>query len=176
MDSKAKLILHPVRMKIVQTLIGGKELNVGQMAERLTNVPQATLYRHLNKLLDAGIIKVIKENQIRGTVEKIYALADHQVASKEEMENLSKDEQLHLFLTFMTYLLGQYEQYLNQDEFDLYRDGVLFREAIVYLSDEEYNEFLTGLTKLMKNIMGNEPSKDRSERHIATIVIPEAKH
>ncbi len=76
----------------------------------------------------------------------------------------------------MTYLLGLFEQYLNPDEIDLFRDGVLFREAIVYLSDEEYNEFLSGLSKLMKSVMGNEPSKERSERHIATIVIPEAKH
>ncbi|UHA58283.1 helix-turn-helix domain-containing protein [Metabacillus litoralis] len=83
MDSKAKLILHPVRMKIVQTLIGSKEYTVQQIAARLTDVPQATLYRHLNKLLEAEVLKVVKENQIRGTVEKIYALNEHEVSNKE---------------------------------------------------------------------------------------------
>ncbi|MGM0875293.1 MAG: helix-turn-helix domain-containing protein [Bacillota bacterium] len=175
MDSKAKLILHPIRMKIVQTLIGGRELNVQQIAQKLTDVPQATLYRHLNKLLEAQVIKVVQENQVRGTVEKIYALSEHQLSGKEDIEKLSRDEHLNLFLTFMTHVLGQYENYLKQDQIDLFKDGVGFREATVYLSDEEFKEFAIGLSELMKKVIDHEPSSERTARHIANIFIPEAK-
>jgi DNA-binding transcriptional ArsR family regulator len=175
MDSKAKLILHPVRMKIVQTLIGGRELNVQEIAQKLTDVPQATLYRHLNKLLEAEVIRVVRENQIRGTVEKIFALSEHEIGGKEDLKKLSRDEHLNLFLTFMTHLLGKYENYLNQEQIDLFEDGVSFREAIVYLSDDEFKDFTIELSKLMKKVIENEPSSDRQARHIASIFIPEQK-
>lgn len=175
MDSKAKLILHPVRMKIVQTLIGNKEYTVQQIATRLTDVPQATLYRHLNKLLEAEVLKVVKENQIRGTVEKIYALNEHEVSNKSDLTKLSKDEHLNLFLTFMTHLLGQYESYLNQENIDLIKDGVSYRQAMVYLTDQELQEFMQELSQVYKKVIDNEPSNDRKARHLSTIFIPEAK-
>jgi len=174
-DSKAKLILHPVRMKIVQTLIGNKEYTVQQIATRLTDVPQATLYRHLNKLLEAEVLKVVKENQIRGTVEKIYALNEHEVSNKSDLTKLSKDEHLNLFLTFMTHLLGQYESYLNQENIDLIKDGVSYRQAMVYLTDQELQEFMQELSQVYKKVIDNEPSNDRKARHLSTIFIPEAK-
>ena len=75
-QSKMKLILHPVRMKIIQSLLNGKNMTVQQLSQRAKDVPQATLYRHLNKLLEAELIQVVQENQIRGTVEKVYALKE----------------------------------------------------------------------------------------------------
>ncbi|MGG3889687.1 hypothetical protein [Metabacillus fastidiosus] len=60
--------------------MNGKQLNVQQMNERLPDVPQAPLYHHLNKLLEANIITIIK-NKIQGTVEKIYAINEKQINS-----------------------------------------------------------------------------------------------
>ena len=162
-------------MKIVQTLIGKKELNVQQIQARLTEVPQATLYRHLNKLLEADIIQVVKENQIRGTVEKIYALNEHTQSTTEDYQKLSSDEHLHLFLTFMTHVLGQYEAYLQQDEIDLVKDGVSFRQAMVYLSDQEFQAFISELSQVYLKVIENEPTSERRARHISTIITPDAK-
>ena len=83
-QSKMKLILHPVRMKIIQSLLNGKNMTVQQLSQRAKDVPQATLYRHLNKLLEADLIQVVQENQIRGTVEKVYALKEPSVHSQED--------------------------------------------------------------------------------------------
>ena len=48
---KTDIILHPVRMRILQNL-ATRNLTPLQLAEELVNVPQATLYRHLNKLVE----------------------------------------------------------------------------------------------------------------------------
>ncbi|MBU7593137.1 transcriptional regulator [Metabacillus halosaccharovorans] len=162
-------------MKIVQTLIGRKELNVQQIQARLTEVPQATLYRHLNKLLEGNVIQVVKENQIRGTVEKFYALNEQEQSATEDIQKLNRDEHLHLFLTFMTHVLGQYEAYLQQDEIDLVKDGVSFRQAMIYLSDQEFQEFIAELSEVFLRVINNEPSKERKARNISTIFIPDAK-
>jgi DNA-binding transcriptional ArsR family regulator len=172
-NSKTKLILHPVRMKITQSLLNGKKLNVQQIAEQLKDVPQATLYRHLNKLLEADVIEVVQENQIRGTVEKVYGIKEQEVNSPEDFLNLSKEQHLELFFSFTTHLLGLYENYLDQGEVDLLKDGVSYRVANVQLTDEEYMELIRGMGSLIQKAMQNERTPERKGRNIATIVIPE---
>jgi DNA-binding transcriptional ArsR family regulator len=172
-QSKVKLMLHPVRMKIIQTLGNGKNLTVQQMTERIKDVPQATLYRQLNTLLEADLIQVVQENHIRGTIEKVYALKEPDIKSQQEFLNLSKEQHLELFLTFTTQLLGLYESYLSKENIDLFRDGVSFRVANVNLSDEEFQELVLKIGTLIQNAILNEPSPERKARNIATIIIPE---
>jgi DNA-binding transcriptional ArsR family regulator len=173
-NSKTKLILHPVRMKITQSLLNGKKMNVQQIAERLKDVPQATLYRHLNKLLEAEVIEVVQENQIRGTVEKVYGLKEQTINSHEELMSLTKEQHQELFLTFTTQLLSLYENYLNQGDVDLVRDGVSYRIANLYLTDEEFQELAKEIGALLQKAMLNDPTPERRARNFATIIIPES--
>lgn len=175
MESKAKLILHPVRMKILQVLVSGKQLNVQQIHERLADVPQASLYRHLNKLVEANIIIVVKENKIRGTVEKIYAVNEKQMNTIDDVKKMDKDDHLQLFTMFMTHLLGQFEEYVAQDEIDVLHDGVGFRQARVYLTEEELHQFGMDLAAVMSKVIHNEPNEERHAMNIASIFIPDPK-
>lgn len=60
---KADALLHPVRMRIVQVPAQGRALTAQQLAEALTEVPQATPYRHLQKLVESGVLIVVDERQ-----------------------------------------------------------------------------------------------------------------
>jgi DNA-binding transcriptional ArsR family regulator len=171
--SKIKVILHPVRMKIIQALINGKEMTVQELSKWAKDVPQATLYRHLNKLLDAGFIRVVQENPIRGAVEKVYALKETDVHSQEDFLKLTKEEHLELFLTFTTQLMSLYESYLSQEKVDLVKDGVSYTMANLNLTDQEYMELLQGIGTLIQSALTNEPTPDRKPRNIATIIIPD---
>src|SRR5699024_10018379 len=68
-------LLHPVRLRIVQALLGEGELTTHQLHEHLTDVPIATLYRHVAHLVRHDLIEVADEQRIRGTSEKTYRLA-----------------------------------------------------------------------------------------------------
>ena len=48
------LLLHPIRLRIVQALVG-EPMTPLQLKDRLADVPQATLYRHINQLADVAI-------------------------------------------------------------------------------------------------------------------------
>ncbi|MTH53544.1 helix-turn-helix domain-containing protein [Bacillus mangrovi] len=173
--AKAKLLLHPVRMKIVQSLVNGKQLSSQQISGRMKDVPPATLYRHINRLLESGILEVVKENQIRGTIEKIYSLKEAEPPSKEEVSAITKEEHMDLFLSFTNQLAGRFEDYLNQPEYDVLQDGVGFSMGSFQLSDEEFMELMDKMGSLLKEAMDNEPSPERRERHLATIILPEPK-
>ncbi len=173
MKSKIKTMLHPIRMRIMQTLLDRKEMTAGEIAEKLKDIPQASLYRHLNALLKEEILMVVSENRIRGTVEKVYSLSSMlESSTAKEIEKASKEDHFSYFFSFLMNLLGEYEEYLQQEVIDLKEDGVSYRQFSLQLSDEELMDLLTGIREKLVEAMDNEPREDRRLRTVANIVIP----
>ncbi|MEH7086998.1 helix-turn-helix domain-containing protein, partial [Neobacillus drentensis] len=175
-ESAVDVILHPVRMRIIQYLIN-QQLTAQQLKEFLPDIPQASLYRNLKKLVETGVIHIVDEIPIRGTVEKVYSIHNPNKVtfSPEDLNKLSRDEHMSLFIKFMANLMGEYDRYLDQDSIDLVSDGVTFRQASIHLNDKEYVEFINELSAVYLKVINNEPKEGRRRRTVATIVIPERK-
>ena len=71
-----RLLSDPLKLRIIQALAAGPR-TTGQVAESLgENLTR--LYRHVDALLDAGLIEVTQEKKKRGTVERSFqAVARH---------------------------------------------------------------------------------------------------
>lgn len=173
MSLTIELLLHPIRMRIIQAFMPDKQLTAGQLSEAMADVPQASLYRHLAIMLKADVIEIISEQRVRGTVEKTYSLKQA-TFTREQVEGMSPEEHIRAFFTFTTHLLSQFERYVHQAETDFYRDGVSYRQAAVYLDDEEFTELMQQIGKLMMKANENKPRDGRKLRTIANIVIPDA--
>ena len=70
----AKIVMNPVRIRIAQYFLVHEQGTTAQIGEELSDVPKASLYRHMKIMEDAGLIRVVQENKKRGTVEKVYKL------------------------------------------------------------------------------------------------------
>jgi len=146
---------------------------VQQIATVLPDVPQATLYRHLNILLKGEILTVVRENKVRGTIEKVFALAEHGAdLSEEEIARASREDHLNYFFRFLIHLLGDFENYLRREELDMRADGVTYRQYSSYLSDQEYSKLIASISGLLKSASNYDPTPDRKLRSITTIAIP----
>ena len=173
-ETKADVILHPIRMRIIQTFISGQRLTVQQIADKLPDIPQATLYRHLNRLLKANVIEVVEENPIRGAVEKVYALPENAgMISPDEIANWTKDDHMDSFIKFMSIVLADFERYVNQEQFDFVKDGAGYQQISFYATDEEYVEFIGELNHAVAKVLSNKESNGRRRRTLATIVTTE---
>lgn len=175
-ESTVDVILHPVRMRIIQYLIN-QQLTAQQLKEVLPDIPQASLYRNLKKLVDAEVIHIVDEIPNRGTVEKVYSMQNPKsgLIGPNEINNLPKEEKMGLFIKYMANLMGEYERYLDQEEVDFAADGVSFRQASLYLNDEEFIEFAKELAAVYSKVISNQPEKGRRRRTLATMIIPEQK-
>jgi len=172
-ESKADVILHPVRMRIIQSLVS-EPLTVQQMKERMPDIPQATLYRHLKKLFESKVVFVVDEQQIRGTVEKWYALHPKEVnLGTDELANYTKEQYMALFMKYIANIMAEYERYVSQEKVDFVKDGVSLRHASLYLSDEEFTSLLQELGKVYSKVLTNKQAPDRKKRTFANIIIPE---
>ncbi|GAA0328687.1 helix-turn-helix domain-containing protein [Bacillus carboniphilus] len=172
-ESKLDLLLHPVRMRIVQCLAGGKQRTPQEMSSILNDVPPATLYRHINKLAHAELLDVVEERPIRGTVERVYTLsAENSHVHPEELANLSKEDHVKYFTGFLTHLMMDFEQYLQRDHVDFIQDGVGYRQILINLSDEELIEFGQKMNEFLQSKINNQPGEGRTLRKISSIIIP----
>ncbi len=173
--SKADVILHPVRMKIIQSLIR-RPLIVQELMEWIPDVPQATLYRQLKILTESKVIYVKEERKVRGTVERTYALNnDAAHVSADEANQLSKDDHLKFFITYFANLLEGVEDYLDGDAINMAEDGFGYRKMDLFLNDAEFKEFREDLVKVFNKHAGKEPDGERRRRSLGTIFIPEKK-
>ncbi|PFA62869.1 transcriptional regulator [Bacillus sp. AFS015802] len=168
------LFLHPVRMRIIQHLSKGAA-TVHELKEWMTDVPQATLYRHLNRLTKNKIIHIIDERKIRGAVEKTYALQeDSPYMTVEDLQQLSGEEHLKLFMTFLSSVTGQARSYLLNDP-DIARDYFGYSQLDLYLTPEELKELTEGMNELLSKFKSNRPTDENEKISLIQMLIPEPK-
>lgn len=171
---KAEIILHPVRMRVIQSLVRGERMTAQQLQERLVDVPQATLYRHLKKLVESGVLMVAEEIPNRGTLEKVYTLPEKGAEiSVEELEQASPDDHMTFFMNYLASLIGEYGRYIHQDHIDLVKDGVSYRQFSAYLTEEENLKMLYDIRDIVLKAMKNEPNEHRRKRLLSIIDFPE---
>lgn len=173
--SKADVILHPVRMKIIQSLIK-RSLTVQELMEWLPDIPQATLYRQLKVLTESHVIYITEERKVRGTFERTYSLNKEAASvSLVEANELSKDDHMKYFMTFFANLMQGAEEYLEGNGLNMEKDGFGYRQVDLFLDQEEFNEFKQEFVAIVKKYASNEPNKMRRRRTLATMLIPEAR-
>ncbi|MEU5865140.1 MULTISPECIES: helix-turn-helix transcriptional regulator [unclassified Nonomuraea] len=78
----AALIADPTRAAILTALLGGRALAAGELA-RVAGVSAATASAHLARLLDGGLVDVVRQGRHR-----YYRLAGHEIA--EVLETLAR--------------------------------------------------------------------------------------
>jgi predicted N-acyltransferase len=123
--------------------------------------------------LDHQVIAVIEQNKIRGTIEKTYALTETSILEKQQAEKMTADEHIQIFSAFLSNLNVEFMNYIKQENRDLEKDGLGFRQASIYVTDEEFKHFLSDLRAAFEKVTGNEPAEKRKRKTIASILIPE---
>jgi len=160
-------------MRIIVEISGG-ERTAGQLAEVMPDVPQATLYRHLNALTEGGVLRVVAENPVRGTVERVYAVAEASL-KPDDLRVLSKEEMLNSFTLVISTFIADFQRYLNgtaAEHPDVMADGLEFSKVALELSDEELRELNKKLFGVIKAAADHQPGPDRKRRLVSYLILP----
>jgi DNA-binding transcriptional ArsR family regulator len=170
---KEDLLLHPVRLRIILATVG-RQVTAQQLAAELPDIPQATLYRHINLLADAGILCVVKEQRVRNATEKTYALP-HQdlMLTVEDLEDAEPEDYIRLFTQSLGLQLGYYARYIQQGDVDFARDNVLFQMFPAYLSEVEMKELGQAIQAVLLPFVKNKPSPERRRYILGLTSLPD---
>ncbi|MFD9740796.1 helix-turn-helix domain-containing protein [Umezawaea sp. NPDC059074] len=168
-----ELLLHPVRLRVVHAMSGGRALTTGQLCERMPDVSKATVYRHVALLTEGGILEVDGELRVHGAVERHYRLRrDRAVIDAETAASATVEDHRRVFATAMAALIAEFNAYLDRESSDPGADAVGYRQHAVWLSPEELLEMIGELRAVIVPRLGYEPSVGRRRHLLSPILFP----
>jgi hypothetical protein len=171
--ASADLLLHPVRLRIVRAFLGDRALTTTELRAELPDVAPATLYRHVARLVDAGVLAVVAERRVRAVTERTYMLRLSAASiTLDEIERMSLDDHRQAFMAFVAGLLADFDRYLARDDIDVLRDGASYRLAGMWLDDAEFADLARDLVRVLQPRAANPPRAGRRRRILATVLVP----
>jgi DNA-binding transcriptional ArsR family regulator len=169
---RAELIIHPVRLRILQALTSGPK-TTAQIAEELKDVPLSSLYRHLRLLLEGAMIDLHETRIVHGIQEKRYQLAQAPRVRQEDLDGLSAEKHLQYFTTYIVTLLQGFGQYLEAAlKVDYAADRTGYTEVEIQTTNEEIDAVFKKLNAAIVPMLQNKPAPKRKLRKLAIITFP----
>jgi len=163
----------PVKSKIIMEIHEQGRITTRQIAQIFDEIPQATLYRYMKKMHSDGIIKVVDEIPVRGTIEKVYALAfDLSKSNEAVIEENDGKAYLQMATLYMLGILREFKEYSDKADVNLSGDGTGFSHAPIYATTDELTEILTQIKDILSPHLSNPPGGERKLRNLSIIITP----
>lgn len=167
------LLLHPVRLRIVNALSQGQTLTTRELCARLSGASQATVYRHVGMLLNGGILEVDGEEQVRGAVERRYRLREERArVSAEAGKAMSREDHRRAFGGAMAALIAEFNAYIARKAAKPFDDMVSYRQGTVWLTQGEVATLIREIRAVLAAHMANPPTTGRRSYLLSTIFFP----
>ena len=173
----ADLLLHPVRFRIVRAFLGERTLTTAELGAELADVPTASLYRHVGLLADAGVLEVVGERKVRGAAERSYRLViDAASIDAGTAATMTPADHRRAFATFVAGLMADFDRYLERSPAgtapDLAADRIGYRQAAVWVTDEEFDGMTAELAAVLRPRLENRPATGRRRRLVSVVHLP----
>jgi hypothetical protein len=171
-----ELLLHPVRIRIVHAFADARVRTTSDLQTRLPDVPHTSLYRHVGLLATAGVLEVVDEQRVRGTVERSYRLNRQQATvDQDAVERMPIEAHRRAFAAAMAALIAEFGSYLDHGNADPSRDLVGYRQIPVWLSPAELSALITELHPLLTRAISHKPTSRRRQYLLSPILFPIAE-
>lgn len=171
--TSADLLLHPVRLRILRSFLGDRALTTTELRQELADVPVASLYRHVARLVEGGVLAVVSERRVRGAVERTYVLrTSAATVNLKDVAAMTPDQHRQAFMAFIAGLVGDFDRYLAGGDVDILRDGVSYNMAGMWLDEKERQELARELITALQPRLANAPKAGRKRFVLGTIVLP----
>lgn len=160
-------------MRIVFALLD-QNLTPQQIGELLEDVPQATLYRHISKLVEGLVLEIVEERPVRGTVEKVYSL--NKAAANfdlTDLEKVSNEDLMRYFTSFTVGLMADFARYVRYRKGAGYAENMFsFRQIPFYATPEELTELGNEMYPALLKASERLPAPDRKRLVYSSVLIP----
>ncbi|MER7827967.1 helix-turn-helix domain-containing protein [Streptomyces sp. NPDC096097] len=168
-----ELLAHPVRLRVVHALRGGRTLTTGQLCALIPDVSKATVYRHVDLLAAGGILDVAGERRVRGAVERRYRLRKERAdIDAETAHALTPQHHERAFTAAMAALIAEFGAYLQRQGSDPVDDLVGYRQHAIWLSRDELVALIGAMQAAIAPLLANEPSQERVRYLLSPILFP----
>lgn len=168
-----ELLLHPVRLRVIHALSGGRERTIGELCDRMPEVSKVTVYRHVALLTQAGFLEVASEHRVRGAVERCYRLRpDRPAIDGETAASMSLEDHRRGFAAAMAVLIAEFNAYLDREGANPTADSVSYRQSTLWLNPDELTGLINELLTVLQPCLSNQPAPGRVPYLLSPILFP----
>ena len=168
-------ITNPIMNRIIQSVNELGLCTTKQLASTHVDIPQATLYRYIKKLVDVGILSIVEERKVRNVTEKIYELSlDYNDSVMELITDADSagDNYLNLFQQFSLSVTKEFALYAKRPGIDILNDGSGFRISPFYATTDELKEMSRKIQDIIIEYSKQPKQEGRKYRNVAIIYTP----
>lgn len=166
-------ISSPAKCRLLIEIMRCTEVTAKYLAEKCSDIPQTTLYRNLRRMTEDGILKIVGETPIRGTVEKTYALAFDPSAPQTMWKESSGAMYMQMFFHYFLTFADIFQAYCERPEFDISKEQSGFSLSHAYLTDEELKNVVRAIAGVIQPLQENKPAPGRKLHTLGFIMSPE---
>lgn len=177
MDKKIMDVLtNPIKCKIFLEIQKCGKTTAKHLSETFLDIPSATLYRYLKRMTNDQILKIVNETQVRGALEKTYAIdIDMTKDFKEILDSNSGEAYMQAFMQYIIGFAELFQDYCKRDDIDIVRDKSGFSLFPLYLTGEELEMLIGNIRDVIKPYGNNTPAAGRKLHSIGVIISPPKK-
>lgn len=150
MKALISCFIDPIDSRIIMEITEKETATAKQLAKTLTDIPQATLYRHLGKMVENSVLRVAEERPVRAVVEKVYAMG---IPPAQDISRLLEENRgdvyLNLFAQFSAALMREFADYAARDDINILKDGSGFSTGPIAVNLEELEELMIKIGALL---------------------------
>jgi DNA-binding transcriptional ArsR family regulator len=170
---RTRALLHPIRVRII-TALQDRQLTPRQLSAFLEDVPLTTLYRHINLLLEAGLLEVVAERRVHGTVERVFAVVEAATyLSEEDRAALTAEEITGLVGALSGAVQEVFHRYVRHAPLPPPKGDVSFLVRSLCLTEEQYQALRQYLLELMHSAGEQATGGSEPRRMIAFFSAPD---
>ena len=166
-------ISNPSKCRLLIEIMQRGEVTAKYLSEKCSDIPQTTLYRNLKRMTDDGLLKIVGETPIRGTVEKTYALTFDPSDPPSVLGQNSGAMYMQVFFQYFLTFAKIFQDYCDTPGIDIKKDRSGLSLSHVYLTDAELEKAVSNIVKILLPLQNNKPEPGRKLRTVGLIISPE---
>lgn len=170
MERLLKVLTDPVSNRILQMIRMREKMTISDILSENTNVPRATVYRKIEKMLDVGAIEIVESHKMRGQIENVYGIKDIYIANPETNEDSMKIVTISLMQ-----ILDQFDRYFKSENADVNRDKLFMLNYAISLSDKDFSAMMSEIFKIVDKYQKKKTTPDAKIRNLYLLSAPEGE-
>lgn len=166
MDKLLKVLTDPVSNRILQMIRIKKTMTITEILAESPDIPRATVYRKIDKMLAVGAIYIADTNKVRGQTEHVYAIKEMYITPD------SKEDSVKIVTISLMQILDLYHRYFQSDDADVNRDKLFLLNYSIALNDADFSEMMHAIFEIVDSYQKKQKGKDARTRNLFLLSAP----
>lgn len=155
------LLNHPVRLRIAHLLFG-QAMTTTQIHAALGDVPKPSVYRHLQRMLEGGVLEVVETRSVNGIEERVYTTAKQELyLTDEDLERgVNTDDFAEFVRIFGAITFSEMASFIeSQSQLDV--ESLAIRQYDIFATQEEFAALRAALWQVLDEAQKQPHTPDR---------------